>query len=321
MNTRDLQAFNEAVAAAQSGQTQAAHLELSNLHLNYPSDTGVLLWLAFTAGGWETSNYYLEQVARLEPNNPSLPGAQDWLASQKPVPPQSQSIPDPVFEPVGAAVSNSAYSASSSYQTPSATSSWSTTTLPSQVYGDTTETSSGHANGTGEDDAEYLPKKSKKPGPIMIAGGISLVAIIITIVLLLTGALNGPAFNGVGDIPAPPNGQQIPLTLDNSQFNQFALLVGNRQEGEYRVPNGKFNEVVSFYRKQMVDNGWSTYPFLIGSSDGSLQMYMQGDAYAGIIISTPLTASEAKYRATSLPGSQLQAGDVDVLLLQEGDSN
>lgn len=80
MDAIDLATFNEAVRLAQSGQSAYAYDNLSRLSELYPNDTNVLLWLAFTAPDPYISQQAIARIELVEPHNPSLPAAKEWLA-------------------------------------------------------------------------------------------------------------------------------------------------------------------------------------------------------------------------------------------------
>lgn len=75
----DLQTFNQAVWLAQSGGKQEAHALLRQLAEAYPDNPNVLLWLAFTSDNLTQARFTLDRVALLEPSNPVLADAYNWL--------------------------------------------------------------------------------------------------------------------------------------------------------------------------------------------------------------------------------------------------
>jgi hypothetical protein len=84
VNTTDLATFNYAVQLAQTGQKAEAYRYLSTLvrtNGNH-TDTSLLTWLAFTTPDLNEAKLAISEIERLEPNNPSLPGAKNWLASE-----------------------------------------------------------------------------------------------------------------------------------------------------------------------------------------------------------------------------------------------
>lgn len=80
MDAIDLAAFNEAVRLAQSGQSAYAYDNLNRLSELYPHDTSVLLWLAFTAPDPYISQQAIARIEQIEPHNPSLLAAKQWLS-------------------------------------------------------------------------------------------------------------------------------------------------------------------------------------------------------------------------------------------------
>ncbi len=114
MNSNELTRFNQAIALSQAGQKPQAYAILSELSGNYPGDTNILLWMAFSSDNLGESRLLLDQVARLDPQNTTLPGAREWLAEEEKTrpkiatavatePPQAKigetEIPKPAEEP------------------------------------------------------------------------------------------------------------------------------------------------------------------------------------------------------------------------------
>lgn len=79
MNTLDQSVFNEAVRLAQNGQTTNAYNSLKRLSELYPQDSNVLLWLAFSAPDSYIARQAISTIAQIDPQNPSLPAARQWL--------------------------------------------------------------------------------------------------------------------------------------------------------------------------------------------------------------------------------------------------
>ena len=79
----DLEKFNQAVELANSGQKEEARRRLVELMRVYPDDANILLWFAFTTPNRVQSQLALSKVRVLDPRNPSLPGAESWLAAQQ----------------------------------------------------------------------------------------------------------------------------------------------------------------------------------------------------------------------------------------------
>lgn len=83
MTAGDLQAFNQAVQFAQSGQKSQAYQQLKGLLNSYPEDPGLILWLIFTSPQLLESQALLQRLAAVDPHNPSLTAAQEWVAHQQ----------------------------------------------------------------------------------------------------------------------------------------------------------------------------------------------------------------------------------------------
>jgi hypothetical protein len=83
MTAGDLQAFNQAVQFAQSGQKSQAYQQLKGLLNSYPEDPGLILWLIFTSPQLLESQALLQRLAAVDPHNPSLTAAREWVTHQQ----------------------------------------------------------------------------------------------------------------------------------------------------------------------------------------------------------------------------------------------
>ncbi len=105
MNTTDAVRFQQGVDQAQTGQKAAAYATFTSLHNFNSTDPNLLLWLAFTSPDLAESERLLGQVARFDPQSASLPGAWQWLRTERanrvvvsPAPPRpslSGTVPTP----------------------------------------------------------------------------------------------------------------------------------------------------------------------------------------------------------------------------------
>jgi hypothetical protein len=84
MLPHDLEKFNQAVELANSSQREKARRLLIELMRIYPEDANVLLWFAFTTPNRVQAQLALSKVRVIDPHNPSLVGAESWLATQLP---------------------------------------------------------------------------------------------------------------------------------------------------------------------------------------------------------------------------------------------
>ena len=325
MNSADLQIFNQAVATAQSGQTQAAHATLTSLNQRYPTDTNVLLWMAFTASNWNTASAYIEKVAQFEPNNPSLAGARQWLASQKPLSSPVESIGYPNFEVSGTTPGNNIYSNPSGYEAfPGAT-------MPSQAYNPADASISQGAKVT----------KSRKPWLMVMAAVIVVLLIAITVVVVLNGSNTTRTFGTTGttktpgttatfDIPAPPNGRSITLDgfldgvlkqLQESQVQSTQDVIKNSQTAYYAVPNGMLSGLSTFYTQQMTGRGWSAATISIPTNNLTVaQLYTKDTKSAAILMVGPVTAQDLLSVPAEL-NDKFKAGDVLVIVIEFDKNN
>ncbi|MEI7554744.1 hypothetical protein [Candidatus Chlorohelix sp.] len=83
MTPEDSQNFNEAVSMAQSGMKETAYVVLNQLHKKYPADTHLMLWIAFTSPDILASKSFIRRAERLNPDNPDLPAARQWLQAEE----------------------------------------------------------------------------------------------------------------------------------------------------------------------------------------------------------------------------------------------
>ncbi len=94
MNPADNESFNEAVAMAQAGRKAEASVLITQLLQRNPDNSDLLLWKAFTASNGGEARYCLERLALVDPSNPSLPAAWNWLKNlEAPQPPKQEAPP------------------------------------------------------------------------------------------------------------------------------------------------------------------------------------------------------------------------------------
>ncbi len=82
MTLTDLEAFNEAIKLAESNDKLAAHTILTHLRQTNPDNSRVLVCYAFTAPDPRQAQIALEIALALEPANPTIRVALEWLARQ-----------------------------------------------------------------------------------------------------------------------------------------------------------------------------------------------------------------------------------------------
>jgi hypothetical protein len=104
MNPIDVQTFNQAIAMAQAGQKQDAYGQIKSLYYNYPENTDVLLWMAYTTADLGEAEWAINRAATIAPGNGRVLQALEWLAKAKAnqwspppaqayMPPTSQALP------------------------------------------------------------------------------------------------------------------------------------------------------------------------------------------------------------------------------------
>lgn len=85
MNQEDALTFVAAIAFAQAGEIQEAHQRLTALLKvnNNHREPNLLLWFAYTSPKLEQRKVAIEMVALLDPDNPNLSDAREWLKQQE----------------------------------------------------------------------------------------------------------------------------------------------------------------------------------------------------------------------------------------------
>lgn len=83
MSFTDLAAFDQVVALVQAGQRQEAYVQVKALAKMDPTNTNLLLWLAFTTPDLNQAEMAINKVVVLNPFHPSIASAWEWLASER----------------------------------------------------------------------------------------------------------------------------------------------------------------------------------------------------------------------------------------------
>jgi hypothetical protein len=83
MNNTDLKIFNQAVQLANSGQKQKAYQLIKSIDATNQDDSNLLMWLMVTTPDLREARHALNLLVARDPNNPSIPGARKWLATEK----------------------------------------------------------------------------------------------------------------------------------------------------------------------------------------------------------------------------------------------
>ena len=82
MNSYDLDQFQQAIKLAQSGQKNLAYTRLKILLQANPAEVNLWLWLIFTTPDLAEAEQALDRVRLLDPHNPGLISASNWLHSE-----------------------------------------------------------------------------------------------------------------------------------------------------------------------------------------------------------------------------------------------
>ena len=327
MNPTDLQIFNQAVAAAQSGQTQAAYDTLTGLNQRYPHDANVLLWLAFTSSDWNVASAYIEKVALFEPHNPSLAGARAWLASQKPVaPPPAQPVAYPVFETAGAAVSSQPYN---SYQTEHVVDAvpLPDTSQSSQAYSNSATSASYYDRSANYDNG--VPTKPKLFWPKIIGAFVLVMVVVFFLATNLRSLSTAPSEigglqdnpPGVADLPAPANVKGLTATSALQDEVQSSLAkLKNPQLGAYLLSSGTPDNFLSTYGQQLKNKGWTLATNQTPKTNAHMQGYSKGGKIAVVLVEGPLTDDDLN-RTSDEDKKILKSGSTMVILLEADGTN
>ena len=83
MNLADLEKFQQAIDLAENKQREAANSILAALRESHPHNSRVWLCYAFTASDLTQARQALQTAAALDPYNPSLSAAYDWIIRQE----------------------------------------------------------------------------------------------------------------------------------------------------------------------------------------------------------------------------------------------
>jgi hypothetical protein len=78
----DNYALNQAVELIQKGRKSEARPILERLYVQYPNDFNVLLFYAYATPDLAVSRQAIAKAANLEPTNPALAKAREWLADE-----------------------------------------------------------------------------------------------------------------------------------------------------------------------------------------------------------------------------------------------
>ncbi len=253
MTPTDKQSFDEAVTLAQAGRNQEAYAILNRLAPLYPDDSNILLWMAFTAGDLAKSKLMLGRVVMLDPQNPALASAKNWLSTQ-----EKQAAPvtsDPVAVSAGPALPGSPSFSAVSPRPQSVP----PELEPSGIVSETSQTSR-----TAKNKKAKSPKKPMRLAfrLLLIGGGVMLAIFLVFIGLGLLGVFNGPTITSVG-IPVYTGSAKLDLSKNDREatintFNLQNVRVANSGEfTAYIIKNGERNKALDFYDSDLKRQNWA----------------------------------------------------------------
>jgi hypothetical protein len=75
--------YNQAITLAKMGHREQAYSFFKKIAQTNPQDQNLVFWLAYTAPSLETSQDLLDQAYTLDPDNPALRQANQWLTNEK----------------------------------------------------------------------------------------------------------------------------------------------------------------------------------------------------------------------------------------------
>jgi hypothetical protein len=83
MNQNEANLYNQAITLAKMGHREQAYFSLKNIALNHPDDQNLIFWLMYTAPSLEKSQELLDRAHFINPENPVLREANQWLTNEK----------------------------------------------------------------------------------------------------------------------------------------------------------------------------------------------------------------------------------------------
>ncbi len=254
MTPVDKQKFDQAVTLAQAGSKQEAYTILSQLAPSNPDDSNILLWMAFTASDPARARLMLGKVALLDPDNPALESAKNWLTTQ-------DNRPQPSAPP------------SVLVATPPVASDAPTPVKPN---------ARPSSNGSAKPETTATPAKSlitirppktrvERIMTIGLTAAAGMVAIFLLFVVLLVTGILGTS-SPTQTLPVYGNGVRLELNKADRDSVLGSINLNNRNALDspntdfYVVKNTERNKVMDFYDTELKKQSWLVSPRLSGTN-------------------------------------------------------
>lgn len=251
MTPTDKQKFDQAVALAQAGRNQEAYNILGQLAPSNPDDSNIMLWMAFTASDPAKARLMLGKVAMLDPDNPALPGARNWLAAQ-----EKKLTPVAAAKPVVAAAT-AAQTSPEPATTPAPAA-----RLKPEVEVSTPKPKAAPAKKP-KTRSQSRNARALRLG-LMLGGGL-IVVFLIYLGLLLIGLIGGVNTDSL-EVPSYTGGTRLDLGKTDQDgviggLNLKSSSFTNRVSFDtYVIKNNDKNKALDFYNNEMKNRGWLVSP-------------------------------------------------------------
>ncbi len=290
MNPNDLARFNQAIALSQAGKKPKAYSLLAQLAQAYPTDSNILLWMAFSSSDLRESRQLLDRVAQLDPQNATLPGAKEWLAQEE----QKQAV---VVATVVAAPALPVPAPAAEKK------SW-------RDSGESTELPKPNPTAAATPDG-VVPKPPEEPkekaswlfSSAAILGGIVILAVIL--VVLFSTIFLGDKLAAKG-VPVYANSSRLELEQsDKDLMDAYTKLMGASTAGVvkdtsieiYKVKKTELSKAVQYYNSELKNKGWEGRSISANGISG--KVYAKDNSKILALYSVPTIELKGNYNITA----------------------
>ncbi len=244
----DTKTFNKAVAMAQAGQKQEAYAILNDLVSRIKDSGNLYLWIAFTTPDMDEARYMINKAASIDPANPALGQAFNWLADEE--------AKLKVATPALAGVSSGSQ-ASNAY----------TNSAPPPT--DHYKIVSPASEPAQPDNSTYPEKGRRWLLPVVFGGAILLG--VAGIVMLFYTLFIGDKIAMQG-LPVYSNATRLDFGADRDKLGQFfeAMTFGMMKDVQYEAYTIKATEkskALAYYDKELKSQGWKLSPSVTSDKD------------------------------------------------------
>lgn len=307
MRQTNLQRLNEAIALAQTGRKDEAHHILADLASANPDDANLLLWLAFTSHDLAKAGFLLERVSQLDPANPSLPGARNWLAEEEPKQPLALAAPAPTYQIVVPMLPQPqpAYATTPSFR-------------PGPAYYPANPPKAQYAQ---------LPDQSANPTvrrlkPLLLAGivvgGLVAMGVVVVLAIVLLNVLGGDRIVARG-LPVYAGASRLEVSeADRSKLYASSNLASQTQRVKnfefevYAIKKNDTEKALQYYYQEMTRQGWRT-PLQVTQQQAASTaggVYQKENRYVMVMTAPPGSGNTFP----SISNSKIQPGDVLIVV-------